>query len=330
MLLGRPLLALLLTVCPTLLPAAQAVFSADGREVFLNVTGAADSLKAITLASKADRLVDLRAVVGEARINGLARARNGQLLVVTPQSLFACTPGARGQRIAGFPPRFVAADVACHEASGDIVVAGSFVRAEDPNRVERAAFLLLRREAPEPLEVQCEGLTRLGAPVFDRDGGLHFAGDDDLWVGRLVRGEVNGKPGAFLEAYRYAPLAVPETRESGNGQIVSALAFLGDKVCVEITGPSGNTLVRLPRARPTLGKDGHLTDFVSAPKVRWALHARVLAAAESLGAVSRPAYLASTADEATLVFQTAGPSLRRWNLLSPKDPKPRELLTESD
>lgn len=312
------------------LPAAQGVFSSDGRELFLNVTGEAGSLKAITLATKSDRLIDLTSVVGPGRVNGLARARNGQLLVVTPQALFACTPGGRGQRVTGFPPRFVAADVACHEASGDIVVSGAFTRPDDPNRVERDALLLLRRDAPEPSEIQTAGLTRLQAPVFDRDGWLHFAGDDDLWVGRVVRSEVNGKPGAILEAYRHAPLAGREVRESSEAQIVSALALLGDKVCVELTSASGNTLVRLPRARPTLAKDGRLADFLSSAKPRWALHARVLGAAENLGPLARSAGLCATADESTIAFQTAGPSLRRWNLLSIKDARPRELLTESD
>ncbi|MBS0660978.1 MAG: hypothetical protein JSR82_22380 [Verrucomicrobia bacterium] len=312
------------------LPAAQAIFSADAQEVFVNVTGSADALKAITVATKADRVVDLRPIVGEARIQALARARNGQLLVLTPEALFATTSGARGQKIAGFPARFVAAEVACHEASGDIVVAGAFVRADDRSKVERDALLLLRRDEPTPIVVATEGLTRLNAPCFERDGTLYFAGDDDLWVGRVQRQSVEGKPGAVLQAYRYAPLATPSVSESTGGRVVSAIALLGDKVCVELASGQDNALVRLPKAKLARARDGALADYVAAPKQRFALHARQLAAAEIVTALGRPGYLASTPDEGTIHLQTAGPGQRRSLLLSTKDAKPRELLTESD
>lgn len=326
----RPLLiALFAGWLAPLLPAAQAVFSADGKEVFVNVTGSADQLKVITLASKADRVVDLTPVIGQARVNALARARNGQLLVLTPDALFAATPGSRGQKIAGFPKRFVASEVACHEASGDIVISGGFVRADDATRVERDGLLLLRRDEPTPIVVGTEGLTRLNAPCFDRDGTLYFAGDDDLWVGRIQR-QPGSEPAATLQAYRYAPLATPAANAMSPGRVVSAIAPLGDKVCVELSSGQDNSLVRLPRAKLGRERDGAVSDFVLPPRLRWSLHTRLLGAAEFGNTLGRTGFLAATPDESTIHFQTAAPGQRRYQLLSAKDSKPRELLTESD
>ena len=321
-------LFVLAALAPAALPAADGVFSSDGREVFVNETHDPTTLRVITVATKSARLLDLSPLVGpKTFLNGLARARNGQLLVATPEALFACGPDGRGQKIAGFPPRFVSSDVACHEGSGDIVVSGAFTRADDPGRVERDAMILLRRDAPAPLEVVTEGLRTINRVFFDRDGNLWFAGDGDLWVGRLVRGDVNGKPGAFLEAYRYAPLGVPETRENLNPKIVHSLAVAGDRVWVEVAARSFNSLVRLPRFRPTGDRDG--LNLVLAPAARWSLHGRVLAGAASVGDVSRTPCLCVSADESLVLWQSAAPGLRRW-MLAGRDGKPRELLVESD
>ena len=291
-----------LSLAPVALLAAAGVFTADSREIFVNETHDPTTLKIITVATKATRLLDLTPLVGpKTFLNGLARARNGQLLVATPAALFACGPDGRGQKIASFPPRFVSSDVACHETSGDIVVSGAFTRADDPARVERDALILLRRDAPAPLEVVTEGLQRIGGVTFDHEGNLWFAGDGDLWVGRLVRGDVNGKPGASLESYRYAPLGVPETREALEPKSVRAIAVAGDRVWVEVASRSSILLVRTPRFKPTSDRDGF--NLVPVPAARWALHGRVFAGTASLGDVSRTPCLCVSADESLVLWQ---------------------------
>jgi hypothetical protein len=335
---ARWLLTFLLTLATTLLSAAEAVFSNDGKRVWMVAPGEGQvaylDIGEREKTAAGDRVVDIVKAGGPRNINGLALSKKGHLLLAAPDAVWALdTAALKAVRVAALPEKFRASDLAYQETTGAILVWGWFVR--EDHTVDRFAVWRIGKGESTAKPVYAAGVGSFETAAFDSAGRVFFGAGHDLWGGDLTETE-HQAAGEFdwqLRAFRLAALGTPVSGEAPNaGQRIAALAAGGGRLVVTLGGDEGSTILSLPApALPRYEQDALLNRVIDL-KARWAFQQKVIASAQFLTAANvlpRNPIVAVSADGARVVYQTAGEGVRRWWLLE-KAPKPRLLSEESD
>lgn len=333
----RAFCLLALSLLPTALNAAEAIFGSDGKRVWM--TGAEPgSVGYFDVGdregtSAGARTVDVAHAGGPQNINGLAISKKGNLLLAAPDAVWAFDPAAtKAVKVAALPIGFSATDLAYQESTGAILVWGWFLKPD--NRVDRFAAWRIGKGESKTEPVYAGGLDSFETATFDATGRVYLGAGADLWAGDLVATE-HEQAGEFpwqLRAFRLAALGTPVAGEGSDaGQQITGLAAGGGKLVVTVGSTEGSTLLRLPV--PTLARhEGGELNVVASLAARWALQQKVIASAQPITgifALPRDPIVAVSGNGARVVYQTAAAGLRRWWLLD-KAPKPKLLSEESD
>src|ERR1035437_4255615 len=144
-------------------------------------------------------------------VEGIALATNGTFYLVTKHALWRWKQGtAKAHWIAPAPDGVELTDVACHPASGDVLIAA---------QTKTESRLYYRRHHSDHMTsvgIRYPPGKSLDCPVFLPDGSFLFSADGDLWHGFVEQTtEPSDSSGEWtrenLVAYRYAPMAARET-----------------------------------------------------------------------------------------------------------------------
>ncbi len=331
-------LALLISLCavPVCGRGAEAVFSADGKRVWL-VAGYPGELGCLAVdeqqgTAQADWKASLSAAGGPGTIRGLDLSQSGNLLLAAENAVWAFDPKtAKAVRVAALPAGFSPEDLAYQETTGAILVWGSFIR--DDHSVDHRAAYRIGRGSDQPEPVLIEGLESWQTATFDAAGRLYLGAGPDLWGGVLVPTE-HEKAADFawqIRAFRIAALGTPMAGEGANaGQIIHSIGAGGGRLFIAMRSEKGSSLLRVTAPLP-MRKDGSLDRLLDL-KERWVFQQKVTASSEWIGA---PGFLpnlptvAVGADGRRVVYRTAATGVRRWWLVE-KSGKPRMISEESD
>ncbi|MES2569110.1 MAG: hypothetical protein V4710_03530 [Verrucomicrobiota bacterium] len=317
------------------LPAADAVFSADGKRVWYTVAGIGSigylDISGHDGATSSDRLVDISRTGGPKVIQGLAISRTGNLLIAAPDAIWAFNPATtKTVRVATLPAGFNASDLAYEESTGAILVWGVFLAKDHTVRLHAA--YRIAKDTNRCVPVLISGIGSWQSAAFDNSGHLFLGSGPDLWGGVLVPNE-NDPARQYpwqIHAFRLAALGTPVTGEGVDAtQILHGIGG-GVSLWLTMRGPEGSTLVRIPR--PALTKTESGIDRLLSLADRWAFQQKLISSAQfasAENALPRLPIVAVNADGSRVVYQTADAGLRRWWLLE-KEAKPRLLIEESD
>ena len=135
---------------------------------------------------------------------------------------------------------------------------------------------------------------------FAANGELFFAAYGDLWCGEIQTDMFDGETHFSVAAYRYAPLATPETQNTTPAEIgVSDIGVTRDTAYVQLSrmGGSGDGwFARLPKPKVKHNSDGEI-EIGYDPKERLPIYQKALSSLQILGEDSRAGSICVSPDE---------------------------------
>lgn len=242
-----PFLAALLS--PSLLPAAEAVFTADGGRIFY-CSIEPGRLGIVDVAGKKLELLPVKAA-GEDTITGLTRSSSGNIVMAAGKSIWAMNPDKKeAVKVCSAPDdktEFI--DISCNPKSGDFIITARR-GASETTAGEHVTFVLKKGEKTVK-ELFVRRVERLGAAGFDAEGRFYFGDPYDLWAGDVMSlgDEEEMASGGVLNGYRYAPLATFQTNQGNGGpEITEAIAPAASGVYVAVVSRYGGKVLKLAHA----------------------------------------------------------------------------------
>jgi hypothetical protein len=178
------------------LPGGDAVLSRDGQRIYaIASSDGKAALREIKLSNQTSGTIPLPQLPQNDALVGITRSEWDKIPLLTRKSVWAFDPrSGRTGKVRDAPKNENFWRIAYDPKSRQV-----FVTADDG--------LFLLKNGRELVSVNVRRHPGISCPVFTSSGEMFFAEDGDLWHGRI---EVEDNHYS-LSAYRYAPLAAPET-----------------------------------------------------------------------------------------------------------------------
>lgn len=329
-LLFRVLAAAALLV-PSLAPAGDAFFSADGNTVTFLPRFKAGIIWQLEVASGKLKALPLPKELKGAAPTGIARGGEGEMLLTAGSAAWVVKEDGTAKRICDLGPAKEPQNLFTATAAGSPVADWLFVSATEADDSNRLIFYGRKPGTKAFEKVFCRRVENVRAGAFTEDGRLFFAADGDLWEGSFdPEGGEPGMPVATLIGARMAPVGTLNTDgANGGGMFVDAIAPAGKWIYVGLRGHHMGAILRVPVAGKPLYSDAEGT--FPEPQAHLQAMSATLAKTEVLveNAGSMDAFAACEVDGKPMVFYRGdnddeGLALWLWTSTG----KPRRLATE--
>ncbi len=331
------LLVVLVLLHSTFAHAAEALFGADGKRVW--ITTQSDSLGYLDVDDREPTTASDRQLLlkrdgnGPTIVQSIALSEVGNLLLAAPDAVWAFNPATdKIVKVATMPVGFGIGDIAYQETTGAIFVSGWFT--SEDTTIKRAGAFRVAKGSDKPQPVLISGIDSIQAVAFDKKGQLFIGAGPDLWGGDLAATEhesADEYPWQF-RGFRLAALGTPMSGEGADAdQVISSVAAGGERLIITMRGSEGGTILGLSIPVLPRHKEGAI-DRLLPLKARWAFQQKVTGSIQFItpaDALPNLPIVSVSADGTRIVYQTAAPSLRRWWIIE-KAGKPRMLREESD
>jgi len=328
---------------------AEAAFSKDGKKVFLVTEG-----KLLVLQLDSGRVADLHFpdMVKDSELQAIAGDGQRGLACLTKLGLWKVDPDAGSatpvQQVLSVPASQQNVDSRDAETGGSDQAERAYSDIAILPRAHRTLiisttqnyWLLSGKNELSPVRIRRHDMV---APVFAGNGDIFYAGDGDLWHGRIVHDEMSDADGTTfvtdsVEAYRYAPLAIFETANATTSETAVTNVAVSAKMLYAQVKRWGGTgwghIVRLAKPPPIRTTVETVSPY---PLQRvWPMYIKALQSVKILGDSSRsPSYLCSSEDGRRMFFVTRDTvekdsytKVRAW--LTIDDGSPREIPIHSE
>jgi hypothetical protein len=294
--------------------AAEAVFSGDGRRIFLlDREQGPGQLYAINLANREKLPFGISDLNGQP-ILAVDRSNDTTLVCLTPTGLYAYDLEAEETAlVCGVPAGGEFQDLAVDPVTGMVALTIFFTAEAD----DSWQLWVLPPGGREAFATRVRRVSGIRGMAFTEQGEFYFGCDGDLWSGQIYEVGESESPGGVLGAYRCAPLATRETDNATSSQVgVSSIVAVDPWLYVHVSRMGGSgwgNVVRLAMPAGEVTPEGNpaypFTVFEHA-----AAYQKALASLVDLGENGSFAYLAVSPDGRTVYFQAApaGGEIQDW------------------
>lgn len=223
--------------------ASDAVFSADGKSVYMASYGAQSifmSNDASPVPGAISLSIEFPGAGKDACVHGVSRMKDGDVCLDCGNALWLWRPGSKTASLLQKMPDGESIDsFACNPLTDEIILTSGRKLFWKESRSRKMLEAGIRYPPGGALD----------AVAFLPDGSFLFAADGDLWHGVIERDSTDDDIRVNLVAYRYAPLAKRETydgtpTETGVIQIAPAKHKIFVRYC-RMNGSGWGSLLRL-------------------------------------------------------------------------------------